>query len=90
MKAQLVSKRPCRLVAGDIRRIPQDERHPPVGYLIGCPSCGRGTTVAVGGFSDLGQQMDIGSLTLLKPAQCGLCRKEFTLSNGSLTPVPDP
>ncbi len=87
MNARLVAKRPCRLVAGDVRRIPQDERHPAVGYLIACPRCGKTTTIAVGPFADKpGQGFDEATLTLALPAVGSRCGHDLTLRNGTFAP----
>lgn len=83
MKARLVTKRPCRLSAGDIRRIPQAENHPAVGYLVAC-RCGKSTTVPVGVFADTpGQAFDVSTLTLAKPVVCVSCRARFTIDHAT-------
>lgn len=85
MRANLTSKRPCRIVAGDVRRIPQSG--PAVSYLIGCVSCGKPTMINVGPFASPpdSQKMDEDALTLAAPAQCVRCGTWVTLTAGILT-----
>jgi hypothetical protein len=41
MKAVVSSKRPCVLVRGEMRRVPQDRSYKGiVGYHVCCPRCG--------------------------------------------------
>jgi hypothetical protein len=78
-----VARRPCELEPGEMRRVPQDRRGPPVGYHVCCPRCGF-VTVALHGRDGLEIAEDEGGgrVSFSRPLRCLYCRVLIHLHGG--------
>ncbi len=86
MRALVTSKRPCNLVRGEMRRVPQDRRYRGVvGYHVCCPKCGFVTAVlnGVGGLT-ITESADE-AVSFSQPARCVYCSVWLHLAGGELT-----
>lgn len=86
MRAIPTSKRPCNLVRGEMRRVPQDRRYRGiVGYHVCCPKCGFVTAVlnGVGGLI-ISESADE-AVSFSQPARCVYCNVWLHLCAGELS-----
>ncbi len=83
MKMRPVSRPPCKLDPGEMRRVSQDRRLSLVGYHVCCPRCGF-VTVALNGHEGLAIiESDVGTaVTFSKPLRCVYCAVLIHLSDG--------
>jgi hypothetical protein len=83
MKALAVSKPPCQLERGELRRVPQNLRSWVVGYHICCPRCGY-VSIALNGKDDLRITEDSALPTLSEPLRCLYCEVLMHLRSGEI------
>lgn len=72
-RAVLTNKAPCRFVRGDIRRVPDQRRHPVVGYHVCCPRCGF-VSMAIHKTEDFTiSESSMGRVSFSSPLRCLYC-----------------
>ena len=84
MKALVVSKPPCQLERGELRRVPQNPRSWAVGYHVCCPRCGY-VSMALNGEDGLRIEEDGDQPTLSEPLRCLYCEVLMRVEAGELT-----
>jgi hypothetical protein len=83
MRLELTDKRPCRLLAGEARRVPQNPRSPLVGYHLGCPRC-RFVCIALQHDGGLVIDEDLAAreVTFVRPLRCTRCQALIHVERG--------
>ena len=73
MRAVITDKAPCKLLRGDLRRVPDERRYPIVGFHVCCPRCGF-VSLAINkteGFEI--EESSIGRVSFTSPIRCIYC-----------------
>ena len=81
MKMTKTDRRPCRMVAGDLRRVPQDCGRGLIGYYFGCPRCGF-VNIAVHGADGVSVGESAEGPSLSVPLRCVKCRGLIRIAEG--------
>ncbi len=80
MRMTVTDRRPCKMRAGDLRRVPQNRALGLVGYYIGCPRCGFVTPILPGHGMAVEERDDAVSFSI--PAVCVMCLARLALREG--------
>lgn len=84
LRAVPTSKRPCQLLGGELRRVPQDRSFRGVlGYHVGCPRCGF-VTAAIAGDEGLRIEERDEVVSFSEPVRCVFCRARLHLREGEI------
>lgn len=84
MKLVPSAKRPCRLEAGEVRRVPQDRTNFLVGYHVCCRRCGFITPALDGHGLEITEGAEPDDLTFSQALRCTFCRVLMHVSHGEL------
>lgn len=85
MKALLTTAPPCKLEAGQLRRVPQNRSSWPIGYHVCCPACGY-VTLVVQGQNDLSIEEGVdGTVTFTRPIRCHFCQAQIRIHRCELS-----
>ncbi len=84
MRMVLSDRRPCKLVRGEMRRVPLDRSSRAiVGYHVCCPRCGFVTAVLNGDQDvDITESDDGAAVSFSRPARCVYCAVLIHLVQG--------
>ena len=83
MRAILVTRPPCRLRRGELRRLPQNSGAPVLGYYLCCPHCGfvNASLQGADGLTIIEQER---SVTFSAPVRCVYCAVLMHLNDSIL------
>lgn len=83
-----------RMVPGEVRRTPRTAAHPPAGYYVACPACGKVQAVlaaALGGEQRFTEEEDAAGAPVLSmdpPRACDRCAARFSIARDVITVHP--
>jgi hypothetical protein len=86
MKAVVSSKRPCVLIRGEMRRVPQDRSYKGiVGYHVCCPRCGFVTAVLNGVHGLMITEPSETAVSFSQSFRCVYCNATIFVADGEIT-----